>query len=115
MNEFVRIAQVSTSNISGGDGGNGPDPLLLALPQAGQSIVSARLPGQLVDFQQILNEDISFIRIGDDLQMIFASGGMSIVQGFFAGESGAEVAIVGNDQTLTIDQFISAATPQECG
>ncbi|POF31663.1 T1SS-143 repeat domain-containing protein [Roseibium marinum] len=114
MNEFVRIAQATTVS---GTGGNEPPSdagvtLALSRPEAQQSVVSLRLPGQLVDFRQILSEDISFIQIGDDLQMIFADGGMVIVQDFFLGDSGSQVALVGEDQVLSIGEFVSVANLQ---
>uniref|UniRef100_UPI0026302C5C T1SS-143 repeat domain-containing protein n=1 Tax=uncultured Roseibium sp. TaxID=1936171 RepID=UPI0026302C5C len=114
MNEFVRIAQLSNDATSGGDGGGGnpSDPLVLSRPSAQQSVVSLRQSGQLVDFRQILNEDISFIRIGDDLQMIFADGGMIIVQGFFDGDGASQVGIVFDGETISIDDFVTAANPQ---
>ncbi|WP_298986798.1 proprotein convertase P-domain-containing protein, partial [uncultured Roseibium sp.] len=114
MNEFVRIAQLSNDATSGGDGGGGnpSDPLVLSRPSAQQSVVSLRQSEQLVDFRQILNEDISFIRIGDDLQMIFADGGMIIVQGFFDGDGASQVGIVFDGETISIDDFVTAANPQ---
>ncbi|WP_055660890.1 T1SS-143 repeat domain-containing protein [Roseibium aggregatum] len=59
-----------------------------------------------------MNADISFIRIGDDLQMIFADGGMLIVQDFFLGDSGSQVALVGEAQALSIGEFVSVANLQ---
>ena len=111
MNEFVRIAQVTTASGSGSNetAGDAAVPIALSKPSEQQSVVSLRLPGQLVDFRQILNEDISFIRIGDDLQMIFTDGGIIIVQNFFLGDSGSQVALVGEEQALSIGEFTSVA------
>jgi T1SS-143 domain-containing protein len=114
MNEFVRIAQAAPASNSGntqtpaGD----PVPLVLTQPSAQQSVVSLRSPGQLIDFRQILDTDISFFRIGDDLQMIFADGGILIVQNFFLGDSGSQVALVGDEQVLSLDEFGTIANVQ---
>ncbi|MES0810626.1 DUF5801 repeats-in-toxin domain-containing protein [Roseibium sp. SCPC15] len=114
MNDLVRIAQAITpaNSGTGGGGENAALPIELLQPAAGTSVTATRLPGQLVDFRQILNEDISFIRIGGDLQMIFANGGDVIVQDFFAGEGADQVAVVFDGETISIDQFISVANLQ---
>ncbi|MEO1110736.1 MAG: DUF5801 repeats-in-toxin domain-containing protein, partial [Pseudomonadota bacterium] len=111
MNEFVRIAQAGPSTGAQDDpsalGATGT--LTVERPQAQQSIVMLRDAGQLVDFRQILNDTISFIRIDGDLQMIFADGGMIIIQDFFAGDAGADALIIGDGQFLSIDGFVSIA------
>ncbi|MEM9635182.1 MAG: DUF5801 repeats-in-toxin domain-containing protein [Pseudomonadota bacterium] len=114
MNDLVRIAQAITPATSAANGGgeNAALPLELSQPAAGLSVTATRVPGQLVDFRQILNEDISFIRIGGDLQMIFANGGSVIVQDFFAGDGADQVAVVFDGETISIDQFVSVANLQ---
>lgn len=115
MNEFVRIAQanISTGTETDAAAGNAAEPLVVERPAAQNSIVSLRNSGQLVDFQQVLDEDISFFRIGGDLQMIFADGGMVIIQDFFAGEGDVEAVIVGDDQVLSLDDFELLANLQD--
>ncbi|WP_299481206.1 DUF5801 repeats-in-toxin domain-containing protein [uncultured Roseibium sp.] len=114
MNEFVRIAQATpsaaTDSASAIAEGNGP--LLIERPLAQQSIVMLKGADQLVDFRQILDETISFFRIDGDLQMIFADGGMIIIQDFFSGESVADLLIVGDEEFLSLDDFISLANLQ---
>ncbi|MEP1571697.1 DUF5801 repeats-in-toxin domain-containing protein [Roseibium album] len=114
MNEFVRIAQANistgTGNSAAADGAS--EPLVVDRPAAQSSVVALRNSGQLVDFRQILDEDISFFRIDGDLQMIFADGGMVIIQDFFEGDSGAEAVIVGDNELLSIDGFVSLANLQ---
>ncbi|WP_421983540.1 DUF5801 repeats-in-toxin domain-containing protein [Roseibium sp.] len=114
MNEFVRIAQAGSSTGAQdepsalGDTGT----LTVTRPAAQQSIVMLRETGQLVDFRQILNDNISFIRIDGALQMVFADGGMVIIQDFFAGATGADALIIGDGQFLSIDGFVSLANLQ---
>ncbi|WP_422035133.1 hypothetical protein [Roseibium sp.] len=110
MNEIVRIAQANISN--GGSDGTDGGPLVLNQPAALRTVEVVRQPDQLVDFRQILNEDISFIRIGGDLQMIFTDGGTIIVKGFFDGDGGSQVALVGDTETLSLDDFTSIANLQ---
>ncbi|MES0882998.1 hypothetical protein ABLQ08_20155, partial [Roseibium sp. SCPC14] len=114
MNDFVRIAQATTPANSGSNGGNGntPLPLVLSQPEADVSLAETRFPGQLVDFRNILNENISFFQIDGSLQMIFANGGSIIVNGFFSGDGAGQVAIVFDGETISIDQFISVANLQ---
>lgn len=114
MNEFVRIAQAGPSTGAQdepsalGDTGT----LTVTRPAAQQSIVMLRETGQLVDFRQILNDNISFIRIDGALQMVFADGGMVIIQDFFTGDTGADALIIGDGQFLSIDGFVSLANLQ---
>ncbi|TYC56438.1 type I secretion C-terminal target domain-containing protein [Rhodobacterales bacterium] len=114
MNEFVRFAQLTDS--AGGEGNSAQqDPagsLLITRPGAGQGVVETRQPGQFVDFRQILNDDISFFRIGDDLQLVFGNGGSRVVQGFFSEDGSGTVAIVGDDRFLSTDEFSSIANVQ---
>jgi|GEM_PF-3329921 len=110
MNEIVRIAQANISK--GGSDGTDGGPLVLNQPAVLRTIEVVRQPDQLVDFRQILNEDISFIRIGGDLQMIFTDGGTIIVKGFFDGDGGSQVALVGDTETLSLDDFTSIANLQ---
>ena len=114
MNEIVRFAQNSpvAGTGAGSSSGEATSPLVLSQPSAQESVVSLRLPGQLVDFRSILNADISFFRIGDDLQMIFTDGGILIVQGFFLGDGGQQAAIVGEEQFLSLDELTSIANIQ---
>ncbi|WP_415715755.1 DUF5801 repeats-in-toxin domain-containing protein [Roseibium sp.] len=69
-------------------------------------------PGQQVDFRQILDVEISFVRVGDDLELAFADGGTIIVQSFFSGPGSSLVAIVGDGQILSLDAFSSIAALQ---
>ncbi|MBN9671091.1 hypothetical protein, partial [Labrenzia aggregata] len=115
MNEFVQIAQVSTqpgvvSDPAPADAGKA---LELSRPAAQSSLVLLRLPGQFVDFREIFSEDISFFRIGGDLQMLFADDSSIVVKNFFVGEAGEPAVIVGDDRFLSLDEFTAAATPQE--
>jgi len=110
MNKIVQVAQADVSNSSNE---NAADvPLIVTRPDAQQSIVSLLAPGRMVDFSQVLNDEISFIRIGDDLQMIFADGGTLIIQSFFAGDASAQIALVGDGKTLSIDEFTAIASLQ---
>lgn len=110
MNEIVQIAQANVSNNANDEPVGGP--LVIAHPDAQQSIVTLLASGQLVDFRQILSEDISFIRIGSDLQMIFPDGGMVIIQSFFEGDANSQIALVGEGETLSIDEFTALANLQ---
>ncbi|MET1411007.1 DUF5801 repeats-in-toxin domain-containing protein [Roseibium sp. HPY-6] len=114
MNEFVRIAQAtppatteSASAIAESTG-----PLVVERPLAQQSIVMLKGTDQFVDLRQILDETISFFRIDGDLQMIFADGGMVIIQDFFVGDSVADFLIVGDEEFLSLDDFVSLASVQ---
>lgn len=111
MNDFVRIAQAGPSTGAQDDPAafEVPGTLTVERPLAQQSIVMLRSSGQLVDFRQILNDNISFIRIDGDLQMVFADGGMIIIQDFFEGDAGADALIIGDGQFLSIDGFVSIA------
>ncbi|WP_434051449.1 MAG: DUF5801 repeats-in-toxin domain-containing protein [Roseibium sp.] len=114
MNEFVRIAQAGPSTGAQDDPSalEATGTLTIERPSAQQSIVMLRGSGQLVDFRQILNDNISFIRIDGDLQMVFADGGMVIIQDFFAGDANADALIVGEGQFLSTDGFVSIANLQ---
>ncbi|WP_420332731.1 DUF5801 repeats-in-toxin domain-containing protein [Roseibium sp.] len=111
MNDFVRIAQAGPSTGAQDDPAafEVPGTLTVERPAAQQSIVMLRSTGQLVDFRQILNDNISFIRIDGDLQMVFADGGMIIIQDFFAGDLSADALIIGEGEFLSVDGFISIA------
>ena len=111
MNDFVRIAQAGPSSGAQDDpvASGAPGTLTVERPTAQQSIVMLRTSGQLVDFRQVLNENISFIRIDGDLQMVFPDGGMVIIQDFFAGDFGTDALIIGEGEFLSIDGFVSIA------
>ncbi|WP_298962824.1 DUF5801 repeats-in-toxin domain-containing protein [uncultured Roseibium sp.] len=110
MNEIVRIAPANVSNNANEDVADGL--LVVTRPDAQQSIVTFLASGQLVDFRQILSEDISFIRIDGDLQMIFPDGGTVLIQNFFEGDVNSQIALVGEGETLSIDEFTAIANLQ---
>ena len=43
-----------------------------------------------------------FSAIGDDLQLVFADGGTTLIKGFFLGDADAGVAVLGDGQVLTL-------------
>ena len=88
-------------------------PLLLQPPASGLADTLILQPGQLVDFRSILDAEISFFRVGGDLELAFAEGGSLIVQGFFSGSGSELIAIVGEDQILSLDAFSSISALQD--
>ena len=112
MNSSIRTAQLVTTG-SPEAPGRLPPVMTFAPPAEGQSAVMLRQAGQLMDFRQIADADISYFRIGGDLQMIFANGGMTIVRDFFAGDTNAPVILAGGDQSISISQLNALVPVQD--
>ncbi|WP_420332211.1 hypothetical protein [Roseibium sp.] len=86
-----------------------PAALVVTSPAAEDVTILTRDNGALVDLRAVLNEPITFTRIGGDLQMVFETGGTVVIQGFFSGSGEAAAVLVADEgtATLSLDQFSS--------